>query len=48
VVIEFINELQRETRCAVRIVRGLLDSSGNSLKMGDAPSPLSSLRENNS
>ena len=47
-IIEFRNELQKETRCGVRILPARLDSSGNSPKMGDAPLPLRSLRENNS
>jgi hypothetical protein len=47
-LIEFRNELQKQTRCGVGILPALLDSSVNSPKMGDAHSPLHSLRENNS
>jgi len=45
--IEFITEIGNETRRGVRFFRPLLDSRGKCPKMGDAPSPLHSLRENN-
>jgi len=44
---EIMNEIKNQTRRGVGIIRPLLDSRGKSPKMGDAPSPLHSLREIN-